>query len=70
MEPEQQFAENLRRHRLRAGLSQEKLGDRCDLHRTEVGLLERGERRPRLDTIARLARGLGVTPAQLMRGIR
>ncbi len=69
VEPQRQFAENLRRYRLRAGLSQEALGLRCGLDRTEVGKLERGERQPRLETIVKVARGLDVKPAQLLRGI-
>lgn len=69
MEPRRQFAANLRAARGRCGLSQEALGDKVDLHRTEVSLLERAGRDPRLDTIVRLARGLGVRPADLLAGI-
>lgn len=54
------FGENLRRVRRRAGISQEELGFRSGLHRTEVGLLERGARVPRIDTLLKLASGLGV----------
>jgi transcriptional regulator with XRE-family HTH domain len=54
----EQFAENLRRHRERTGLSQEALGEICDLHRTEISLLERCKRSPRLETIVVLAQGL------------
>ena len=60
------FAANLRRHRTRAGLSQERLARECGLHRTEISLLERGGREPRLSTIVRLARALGVRPAALL----
>ncbi|HEX3909276.1 MAG TPA: helix-turn-helix transcriptional regulator [Solirubrobacteraceae bacterium] len=56
-----QFAANLRRHRKRLGLSQEALADLCDLHRTEISLLERRMRSPRLETIASLARGLQLS---------
>jgi transcriptional regulator with XRE-family HTH domain len=56
-----QFASNLRRHRMRLGLSQEALADRCDLHRTEISLLERRKRSPRLDTIVNLTRGLQLS---------
>ena len=52
-----QFAANLRAHRDRAGLSQEALADLCNLHRTEISLLERCKRSPRLETIVILARG-------------
>ncbi|HEX4187416.1 MAG TPA: helix-turn-helix transcriptional regulator [Solirubrobacteraceae bacterium] len=70
MEPRAQFAANLRRHRERAGLSQEALADACDLHRTEISLLERRKRSPRLETIAILARGLGISPSELLDGVR
>lgn len=70
MEPQEKFAENLRRERTKAGLSQEALGDLVGLHRTEVSLLERAEREPRLGTIVRLARGLKVAPSTLIDGIR
>jgi transcriptional regulator with XRE-family HTH domain len=63
------FAANLRTHRHRVGLSQEALGDACDIHRTEVSLLERAGRDPRLETIVRLAHGLGIRPADLLDGI-
>jgi transcriptional regulator with XRE-family HTH domain len=65
-----QFAANLRQHRARAGLSQEALADLCDLHRTEISLLERCKRSPRLETIVILARGLELaSPADLLEGI-
>ena len=69
MEVNDRFAENLRRHRTMAGLSQERLAFVCRLHRTEISLLERGAREPRLSTIVRLARGLDVSPAALLDGI-
>ena len=62
------FAENLRRCRKRSGLSQEKLGYRASLHRTEIGLLERGARVPQL-TILKVAGGLSVSPCELIEGM-
>ncbi len=65
-----QFASNLRQQRTRAGLSQEALADLCDLHRTEISLLERCKRSPRLETIVILARGLNLASAsELLDGI-
>jgi transcriptional regulator with XRE-family HTH domain len=55
-----QFGKNLHRERKRAGLSQEEVGFRASLHRTEIGLLERGARTPRIDTLVKLAAALGV----------
>jgi transcriptional regulator with XRE-family HTH domain len=63
------FGDNLRHCRRRAGLSQETLAFRASIHRTEVGLLERGKREPRLGTIVKLARSLSVSPADLVSGI-
>lgn len=64
------FAANLRAARLEAGLSQEALGDEADMHRTEVSLLERSARDPRLGTIVKLANGLKISPGQLLDGIK
>lgn len=63
------FGENLARHRKRSGLSQEALGYRASLHRTEIGLLERGARMPRIDTLIKLSFGLGLAPEALLEGI-
>ncbi|HZB22820.1 MAG TPA: helix-turn-helix transcriptional regulator [Gaiellaceae bacterium] len=63
------FSRNLRAHRTEAGLSQERLAAICKLHRTEISLLERGEREPRLSTMIRLSRGLNVPVAALLEGI-
>jgi transcriptional regulator with XRE-family HTH domain len=69
VEPLQRFGANLRSAREAAGLSQEALADACDLHRTEISLLERAGREPRLTTILRLARALELTPAELLSGV-
>lgn len=63
------FGANLRRHRRRAGLSQEETAVRASLHRTAVGMLERGERLARADTIAKLAGALEVDPGKFFEGI-
>lgn len=63
------FGQKLRVCRASVGISQEELGFRASLHRTEIGLLERGLREPRLDTIAKLAGALEVTLAELLKGI-
>jgi transcriptional regulator with XRE-family HTH domain len=66
MRPNERFAANLRKTRIEAGLSQERLARAAKLHRTEISLLERGEREPRLSTIVRLANGLGVPAGALL----
>ncbi len=69
VEPREQFAANLKQARTRAGLSQEGLGEVVELHRTEISLLERAARDPRLATIVKLARGLGISPSELLKGV-
>lgn len=69
MDKRDRFAVNLRRAREEAGVSQEELAERCEIHRTEVSLLERGGREPRLGTLVKLATALGTTPEALCKGI-
>lgn len=64
------FGPNLRRWRDKRGYSQEKLAQLADLHRTEIGLLERGEREPKLGIITKLAGALGVAPDVLFEGLQ
>jgi transcriptional regulator with XRE-family HTH domain len=69
MTPQERFAANLRQARIEVGISQEELGNRCELHRTEISLLERAGREPRLGTIVKLAGALGTTPGELCAGV-
>lgn len=63
------FGANLLRARRAAGMSQEVAAIRAGLHRTEIGLLERGERVPKIDTLIKLAAAISVPPGQLLEGI-
>jgi len=69
MEPRERFALNLREVRTERKISQEELGNRTDLHRTEISLLERGQREPRLGTIVKLASALEASPEELCTGV-
>lgn len=69
MEVAKRFGENLASARHRAGLSQEELAVRASLHRTEISLLERGTRLPRIDTAIKLAAGLEAPLQELIEGI-
>ena len=68
LRPQDRFSENLRRVRVAAGISQEELGRRCDLHRTEISLLERAGREPRFATLLKLCGALSTTPDALCEG--
>ncbi|HET9814081.1 MAG TPA: helix-turn-helix transcriptional regulator [Sphingomicrobium sp.] len=63
------FGRNLATARKRSGFSQEEVAVRASLHRTEIGLLERGERMPRIDTAIKLAGAVSVPVAALLEGI-
>lgn len=60
------FGEHLRTIRQGMGLSQEALALACELDRTYVGGIERGERNVSLINIHKIARALGVTTKELM----
>jgi transcriptional regulator with XRE-family HTH domain len=65
----QQFGDNLRRCRKRAGISQEEAAVRASLHRTAIGQLERAERTARIDTLIKLAGAVDASPAELLEGL-
>jgi transcriptional regulator with XRE-family HTH domain len=65
----QRFGQNLRRARKRAAMSQEELAVGASLHRTEIGLIERGQRIARIDTLIKIASSVGVSPLELLEGI-
>lgn len=65
----EQFGKNAARLRERSGLSQEEAGIRADLHRTEISQIERGNRCPKADTIAKLAGALGAEAGEFFEGI-
>jgi transcriptional regulator with XRE-family HTH domain len=55
------FGENLRTLRKRRNLAQERLAEVANLHRNEIGVLERGQGEPGLLTLLILADALEVT---------
>jgi transcriptional regulator with XRE-family HTH domain len=66
--PSGNFGQLLQTARKVCSLSQEKLADVTGLHRTFISDLERGVRNPTLATISTLAKGLNITPSDLLQG--
>lgn len=60
------IANNMRKLRQERGLSQEKLAELCNLHRTYIGSVERGERNVAIDNIERIAIALEVSVETLV----
>ncbi len=61
------FGNTVRALRKEKGLSQEDLAHLCNLHRTYIGGIERGERNVGLMNILYLAKALDVLPSDLFR---
>ena len=55
------FNEKLINLRKSKGLSQEELGFQSNLHRTYIGMIERGEKNITLENIEKLSKGLDVS---------
>ena len=66
MELRRIVAQNLRRLRQDRGLSQEELADLAGLNRNYVGMIEREENAPTVDTLEELAKALKVRPEELL----
>lgn len=62
----QAFATALVRARNEAGMTQEQLADATKMHRTTIGLLERGLRCPSLETVIKLATAIGIHASDLV----
>jgi transcriptional regulator with XRE-family HTH domain len=68
--PQETLGATVRELRAGLGISQEVLAERCDLHRTYIGGIERGERNVSLENIVRLATALKVPTSKLLERIK
>lgn len=68
--PQETLGATVRELRSALHISQEVLAERCDLHRTYIGGIERGERNVSLANIVRLATALKVTPSKLLERVK
>jgi transcriptional regulator with XRE-family HTH domain len=61
------FGKAVRKFRGRAGITQEKLAELAEVHRTYAGDVERGERNISVVNMWKMASGLGVKLSEMVR---
>ena len=59
------FGKRVAELRKNAGYSQEQFAFKCEVDRTYIGVVERGEKSPTLNTIEKIAYALGITKSEL-----
>jgi transcriptional regulator with XRE-family HTH domain len=69
IDPLKTFTTDLRRRRAELGLSQEAVALEAGMDQSQYSRIERGEVDPSIRTLTRIARALGTTPSELLRGI-
>jgi transcriptional regulator with XRE-family HTH domain len=63
------FGTRVRALREASGMSQEKLAEAAEVHRAEIGFIERAEREVGITMAWRIADGLGVSLRDLVSGL-
>lgn len=61
----EKFGRKVRDERLKQNLSQEELAAKAGVHRTYIGMIERGEKNITLTNIEKIAKALGLTISEL-----
>lgn len=64
-----QLGERIRHLRKQQDISQEILGERSGIHSNYIGQVERGEKNITLESLSKLATGLGISMEELFRSI-
>lgn len=64
-----EIGKRIRNYRLQNKLSQEELAEKCGLHPTYIGQVERGEKNATLESISKIAGGLNVPLSTLFENI-
>lgn len=60
------FGQKMQKMRQSKGVTQEELAARLGMHRTYIGLIERGERNPTIRTLYKIAKALKVYASELL----
>jgi transcriptional regulator with XRE-family HTH domain len=64
------FGETIRDLRKKRQLSQEALADKASLHRTYIGMIERGEKNITLENIQKISKALDIPLFEIFRIIK
>lgn len=64
------FGEKLKAARKEIDLSQEELAAKAGLHRTYIGMIERGEKNVTLINILKISHALNIPAGKLLEGIK
>ncbi len=62
----EKFGQKMQKVRQSSGVTQEELAARLSMHRTYIGLIERGERNPTIRTLYKIAKALKVSAGELL----
>jgi transcriptional regulator with XRE-family HTH domain len=65
----QAVGNRIRELRGERGWSQEEFADRCRIHRSHMGEIERGEVDASISTLRKVAKGFGMTVSEFLRGV-
>jgi transcriptional regulator with XRE-family HTH domain len=68
-EIQKNLGNRIRELRQKKGWSQEEFADRCEVHRSFMGVIERGETNLTVGTLYKIASALETTVAMLLKGI-
>ena len=64
-----EIGKRIRRYRTQLKLSQEGLAEKCKLHPTYIGQLERGEKNATIESVSKVAEGLNIPLSTLFENI-
>lgn len=64
-----EIGQRIRNYRLQNKLSQEELAEKCGLHPTYIGQVERGEKNATIESISRITAGLSISLGTLFENI-
>lgn len=64
-----EIGQRIRSYRLQNGLNQEELAEKCGLHPTYIGQVERGEKNATIESISKITNGLSLSLSKLFENI-